>query len=505
MKPAIGLHEEELEGWTGFGGGKARVARPRSARELAALYAQVHDLGTTLGLRGAGTAFGDAARNRAAVVAELSVINRILAWDADSGQMTVEPGATFGQVWQRALPEGWWPLVAPDISDVSIGGAAATNLTGKESWRSGPFAESVLAFDLLLASGETATCTRERQPELFRAALGGLGLLGAFTSLTLQLRQISSGDMWEIESSHDTLDALLDAMTEAEAWAGSLVASLDPRARRSRLGRGLLRAARDLAPEEEPDPARTLTVAHQAPRAGFLTRTRNVRTVPHSLASALARGGEWRRGHGIALRRPHLQPYAAATFTLESYAARRAQLYPDGVLRHESYLPASSARAAIRALIEQAHDADVFPTLALLKRQRAGECLLDTTRDGYTLTLDFPLWMGDEERVLVLLGELNEIVLRHEGGCALGADQTLTPAQAQRMLDGQRLAQFHDLKADHDSDGLLCTDLYRRLLAPTCGATKPSKASKSRAAKQTGRPPSSRAAHAGGSGKRHNR
>ena len=173
-----------LEGWGMRDQARCRVVRPRDIRQLAGIFAEVAAGGGTLGLRGAGCSYGDAALNRDQTVLDCTALNRVLAWDPRSGQITVEPGVTIAQLWQHMLPDGWWPAVVPGTSAVTVGGAAATDVHGKNNWRIGSFGDWVLSFDLLLPSGATLTCSRHREPDLFYAAIGGLGLLGCFTALT---------------------------------------------------------------------------------------------------------------------------------------------------------------------------------------------------------------------------------------------------------------------------------------------------------------------------------
>ncbi|MBF6590341.1 MAG: FAD-binding oxidoreductase, partial [Ktedonobacterales bacterium] len=302
MKSRIPLRDEELSGWGGYGGGRCRVACPRDAGEVAALFTEARRVETTLAFRGAGYSYSDAALNRAAIVVDMTAMCRILAWDAKTGLVTAQPGVTFAQLWRTLLPDGWWPNVAPDASAVTLGGAGAANIAGTNGWHAGFFGDTVLSLDLLLPSGATLICDRERNAEVFNAAIGGLGLFGCITALTLQARRVHSGNMWEISSAHPTLSELVEALEGAAEWATSLVAWIDPQARGGHLGRGILRAARDLAPDEEPHPATTLALAHQLPapsRAARVWEATHLFRLPEPLAGRLARRGQWRRGQGI--------------------------------------------------------------------------------------------------------------------------------------------------------------------------------------------------------------
>jgi FAD/FMN-containing dehydrogenase len=474
MKSASPLRDEELTGWSGLGGKRCQVAYPQTSGEVAALVARVRQLDGTLCPRGAGTGFGDVALNRAAVVLNTSQLDHLLAWDPESGVMTVEPGVTLGQLWRHALPDGWWPVGAPEYSAVTVGGAVAADAYGRESWRLGTFGDAVLAFDLLLSSGETLTCSRDAHPALFHAAIGGWGLLGCFTRLTLQLRRIPSGDVWEIQSSHRSLAEVLVAFEAAADWATYLVASLDPRAPKARLGRGILRAARDLTLDEEPEAAATLTLAHQASTSHALARMRAALAapVPTALRLRRERRGFWRQGHGIAQRRPHLRAYAQATFAQDDFAARRARLVSGGLVRHVSFIPHAEAEAHIRAVLACVRAREIVPVQVLLKRVRPSQALLSVLPDGYALELDLPVPAGAEGALEGVLRELDALTIAGGGACSFAADRTLTAEQVERMLGAERLAQFRARKAEYDPRGIFCSDLYRRVIAPGGAALK---------------------------------
>ncbi|HLJ80081.1 MAG TPA: FAD-binding oxidoreductase, partial [Ktedonobacterales bacterium] len=475
---------------------RCRVARPQSVEEVAALFAEVRAAGGTIGLRGAGCSYGDAALNSGAVVLDCTALNRVLAWDPTTGIVTVEPGVTIAQLWRHILPDGWWPTVVPGTSAVTIGGAAAANVHGKNNWHAGCFGDYVLAFDLLLPDGRIVTCSRDEHADLFFAAIGGSGLLGCFTQLTLQARRVYSGYVSEVQTAHTSLDALLDALDAATGSATDLVAWTDTGASGKYLGRGLLKAGRDLAPGEDLHPARSLTVAAQEHR-GLLMRSvptawvpRLARPLTTPLGVWAANRGQWLRGQAPGSRKPHLETYAAANFLLDAIPNWRETYLPGGLIQHQSFIPREAAAGAFREILRRSQAAGIVPSLSVLKkhrgadppsrseedggvdppsrseRDRPAEFTLTYLLDGYSLALDYPIHRGTEARTLALLRELNDVVADHGGRCYFAKDSTVTAEQARRMFPAERLARFAALKRQYDPQGLLTNDLYRRVLAP---------------------------------------
>jgi FAD/FMN-containing dehydrogenase len=471
MSVALDVMDEELTGWGLAQAARCKVARPETVADIADIFAEAARTGQTVALRGAGCSYGDAALNANALVLDCSRLNRILAWEAESGQITVEPGVTIAQVWRRTLPDGWWPMVVPGTSAVTVGGAAAMQIHGKNNWHAGAFGESVLSFDLLLPSGQTVTCSRESNSELFAAAIGGMGLLGAFTSLTLQTRRVHSGNVWEVTSVHDSLDALIAALDEATSWATDLVAWIDTGARGKRLGRGLLKMARDLEPDEDAHPELTLTVAYQTrqrPLAarlpkGWLPRLARPLTSPAGVW--LSNRGQWISGRGVSHRSSHLISYVGANFPLDAIPDWRESYRPGGLMQHQSMIPTEAASAAFHEILDRSRRAGLTPSFAVLKKHRASDALLSCLMDGYSLALDYPVRRGQEEKLRALLSALNGVTAEAGGRIYFAKDSALTPAQTQRMY-GEALDQFHALKQQHDPHGLLTTDLYQRAIAP---------------------------------------
>ena len=449
---------------------RCRVIRPRDVREIPIIFAELTASGGSIGLRGAGCSYGDASLNNGNAVLDCTALNRIRDWDPIAGRITVEPGVTIAQLWQRILPDGWWPAVVPGTSAVTIGGAASANVHGKNNWRIGCIGDHILAFEIIVPSGETLTCTREQNTDLFYGAIGGLGLLGCFTSITLQMRRIHSGLVREVQTAHPSLEALIEAMERASADADDLVAWIDTSARGPRLGRGLLKASYDLAPGEDPTPQHALSVAGQLP--GFtLTQLLPDGLLPQlarPLASKpgvwLANRAQWLRGRGRGAGHPHLTSYVHANFPLDTIPNWKDAYRPGGLIQHQSFVPRAIAAEVFRLFIERSQQSGIVPSFAVLKKHCPDDFLLSYLGDGYSLALDYPVRRSEEARTLALMAMLNDALVEAGGRCYFAKDSTLTFEQAHRMYSGDNLARLLVLKSRYDRQEVLSTDLYRRLL-----------------------------------------
>src|SRR5262249_4516942 len=133
-KTSTPWREEELAGWGLRNVATCRTATPERVEDVGEILEQVAREGGTIGLRGSGCSYGDAALNSGAVL-NLSRLNHILEWDAATGLVTVEPGVTISRLWRQIISAGWWPAVVPGASAVTVGGAASANAHGKNNWR----------------------------------------------------------------------------------------------------------------------------------------------------------------------------------------------------------------------------------------------------------------------------------------------------------------------------------------------------------------------------------
>ncbi|MDP6792676.1 MAG: FAD-binding oxidoreductase, partial [Anaerolineales bacterium] len=207
---------------------------------------QVFDIarryGLSVGFRGSGQSYGDAALNGEALLLDLSGMQRILDWNPENGIAIVEPGVTIEQLWRKIIPSGWWPPVVPGTMKPTLGGCAAMNIHGKNHWNSGSFGEHVLAFSALLPGGDVVYCSPTEDSELFYGILGSFGMLGCFLSITLQMKRAESGSVRVSAFTAPAIDSMLD-LVDMHKEADYVVGWVDCVSDGLRLGRGVVHMA----------------------------------------------------------------------------------------------------------------------------------------------------------------------------------------------------------------------------------------------------------------------
>ncbi|MEW5988065.1 MAG: FAD-dependent oxidoreductase, partial [Chloroflexota bacterium] len=152
---------EKVSAWGGASAAMGYVYRPSTVAGVRDVFELAQASGRTVGLRGGGNSYGDAALNSENIVLDLRRLNRILAWDPHSGRIRVEPGVTIQQLWQYTLEDGWWPPVVTGTMMTTLGGCAGMNVHGKNAWKVGPIGDHIQEFVLMLPSGEILTCNQE--------------------------------------------------------------------------------------------------------------------------------------------------------------------------------------------------------------------------------------------------------------------------------------------------------------------------------------------------------
>jgi decaprenylphospho-beta-D-ribofuranose 2-oxidase len=452
-----------LEGWAMVMRAPGYVWQPKTTDEIREVLALARASGRSVAPRGAGNSYNDAALNAEGIVLDLSHMRHVLAWDAESGVIAVEPGVTVRDLWRTMLPDGWWPVVVPGTMGPTIGGCAAMNVHGKNAWKAGPIGEYIRAFDLLFPSGKLRTVTPESDPELFHAAIGGLGMLGVITRIELQTRRVPSGVLSVRQRAARSLAEMFAIFAEEAEAADYMVGWLDGFAAGESLGRGLVECAnftdqgdpRFLQPASQDLPSR---IAGVIPRGELWRGMRYVFTDP---AMRLANAAQFTKGSLSS--RPHLVPHAQFHFFHDYVPNWKRAWLPGGLRQFQVFVPASDARAVFAELLERSQQADIYPYLCVFKQHRADDFHLSYQVDGFSLSLDYRVTARNASRLDKLLNSMRAPVLSAKGRFYLAKDDAIHRYDYARSMGEDTVKHFVAIKRACDPDEILQSDLYRRI------------------------------------------
>lgn len=464
---------ERVWAWGMASSAMSYVWRPSTAEGVAEVFRLARERGLTVGLRGAGRSYGDASLNGENICLDLTRMTRILDWNPETGVMRVEPGVTIRQIWQYAIEDGWWPYVVPGTMFPTIGGVAAMNVHGKNNFAVGPVGDHIREFELLLPTGEVRRCSREQNSDLFHAAVGGFGMLGCFLSITLELKRVHSGLLRVKPISVASLDEMVRIFEERMDRADYLVGWMDCFARGRGLGRGLIHQANYLAPGEDPEPARTLRVENQElpdSLMGLVPKSmmwRFMRPFANNPGVRLVNAAKYHAGRLLGDRQVHVQSHAGFAFLLDYVPNWKWAYRPGGLIQYQSFIPAARAAEVFRAQIELQHRHGLPAYLGVFKRHRPDPFLMTHAVEGYSLALDFKVTAANRDRLWRLAAEMDRLVLEAGGRFYFAKDSTLTHARLGPYLEEERVRHFLALKRECDPEGVLETELYRRVFGNT--------------------------------------
>ena len=186
-----------MTGYSSWGlplGGNQSASRPSWCP--ADSYDLTPDTGiSTLLAFGNGRSYGDSCMNCPGTIIDCRSLNRFVYFDSVNGQLTIECGVLFNDIINQFLPKGWFLPVTPGTRFVTVGGAIANDVHGKNHHRRGTLGQHIVNLQLLRSNGELLNCSNVENSDLFNATIGGLGLTGLITTATIQLMPVQSATM----------------------------------------------------------------------------------------------------------------------------------------------------------------------------------------------------------------------------------------------------------------------------------------------------------------------
>ncbi|TPQ31977.1 oxidoreductase [Bradyrhizobium guangdongense] len=436
-----------ISGWGRFPVVDTDVLRPRSFGAVGESIAR-----TSGGVaRGNGRAYGDAGIGQSQTI-DMTAFDRVRSFDPETGRIRIEAGVLLSDLIDTFGPRGFLPYVVPGTRFVSIGGAIAADVHGKNHHCEGGFGRYVDSILLLSGQGETLEISREQNPDAFLATIGGMGLTGVILEATLRLRKVETGWIREqvvpAENLADAIKALDagDSATYSVAW-------IDCVAGGSNLGRSLIylgehARASEVAPDSDKFPRGAdpkLSVPIDLPS---LTLNRySIR----AFNELYFRMGARRAGA------PNLVSIFPYFFPLDSVGAWNRIYGRRGFLQHQCVIPQTNARDVLGEILARVSKRGDASFLAVLKKLGQGDGIMSFPLPGYTLALDFPMTGS----ILDFLDELDRLVVAAGGRLYLAKDARQSRATFEAGYPD--LQRFKAIRASLDPSGKIRSKLSQRL------------------------------------------
>jgi decaprenylphospho-beta-D-ribofuranose 2-oxidase len=431
-------------GWGRTGASVSKVTSPRSESEVLDQLAT----GSLLIARGLGRSYGDAAQLSGGLVLSNLGLDEMGAID-DGGVVTLGAGISIDQLLRVSIPQGWFVPVTPGTRQVTIGGAVASDVHGKNHHRDGSFSQHVLELRLATPTG-VFTVSPTQDPDLFWASVGGMGLTGVITSATIKMIPIESDKVLVDTERFANLEDVMAAMRQSDALYKYSVAWVDCMTRNARARSILTRANHASATQlehatlEAPKPSR-LSVPFDAP-SGLLN--------PWSVRAF----NELWYHHAPTLKENEAQDLATFFHPLDGVRNWNRLYGKRGFVQYQFCVPDDAAETILRAVDRLSHSG-VASFLAVLKRFGAASGgLLSFPVPGWSLALDLPV---GPRALPSVLEDLDAMVLAAKGRIYFAKDARLAPECVRAMYP--RLDEFLEVKRRVDPHHQISSDLARRL------------------------------------------
>ena len=416
------------------------VARPRFADELTDVFSG-EDCASVLAV-GLRRSYGDSCLNSSGRLVDMRGLDRLIAFDPKTGILRAEAGISFAEILRFVTPAGWFLPTTPGTRFVTLGGAIANDIHGKNHHRAGAFGRHVRSFGLLRSDRGRVEVTGQSDPALFASTIGGLGLTGLIEWAEIELVRVGSSYLNVETIAYENLDAFWALAEESVERFEHTVSWVDCLTRGSKLGRGVFSRANwaDDGIYGTQGNSAWRRVPFDAPE--FVLNSLTVR----AFNELYHRVGRAKAGFSRQHFAPFFYPLDAVLDWNRLYGAR-------GMFQFQCVIPRSRERDAIGAMLDVIASSGQASFLAVLKTfgDLPSPGVLSFPRPGATLALDFP---SRGEASLALMSKLDAIVSAAGGALYPAKDARISQKMFQKSFPGWRRLE---------KDPRMSSDFWRRV------------------------------------------
>ncbi len=396
--------DDFITNWNNYPRVSASLSNPVFHHDFAGLLNE----GTSLIARGNGRCYGDASLGEN-IISTLR-FNRILSFDAEAGIISCQSGLLLSDIIDFILPKGWFLPVTPGTRFITVGGAVASDVHGKNHHVDGSFSNHIVGLKVLSPQGEIISCSQSENSEFFWFTCGGMGLTGIIMEVSFRLKKIETGYINQVQIKARSLDEVLELFEQYGHYTYS-VAWIDCLKKGKHFGRSILMLgehAKSINLNEKgkyPVKSRTLDVPFYFPSFalnGFSVKAFN----------ALYYGKNYKREmHSTT-------SYESFFYPLDSILHWNRIYGSNGFVQYQFVVPKLNGKVAIRDILQRINNKGWGSFLAVLKLFGKQEGPISFNMEGYTLALDIPI----NSKLFAFLDELDKVVRDYVGRIYLTKD-----------------------------------------------------------------------------------
>ena len=363
---------------------------------------------TKLTPRGLGRCYGDSSLGE--TILNTTQFNRIISFDTHSGQLICESGCSLAQILDLIVPQGWFLPVTPGSKFITMGGAVAANVHGKNHHIAGCLSQHLTFLDIHTSQGYMR-CSSKTNKDLFNASCGGMGLTGLITQIGIQLIPIKSAYIRQKNIIAKNLSDVMTAFDTYQHWPYS-VAWIDCLQQGASLGRAVLMLG-ELIQED--------SLPLSLPR-------KYTKSIPFYMPSWVLNRWTMKAFNQSYFTWQSLKKDVFITdydhffYPLDAFHHWNRLYGKTGFLQYQCVLPLKSSYLALQKILQKVSCEGNASFLAVLKKFAPQNDLISFPMEGYTLALDFPM----TQKALALLDELDKIVLENKGRVYLAKDARMS-------------------------------------------------------------------------------
>ncbi len=442
-----------LGGWGNYPIQNGYIFRPENRRDVIEAFNSVgkHSIIS----RGLGRSYGDASLNQDGQVLLHTRVSKFLDFDAETGILSCESGTSFYEIIDAFLPRGYFLPVTPGTKYVTLGGAIAADVHGKNHHCDGSLASYVIDFELLTANGEIVRCSRDNNTDIFWATVGGMGLTGSILSARIQLLPVPSAYIQVDYRRTKDLDHTLEQFEQTNKEYRYSVAWIDCLSNGRSLGRSVLSLG---------DHAALTRLGAKENTAPYAVNKKNSYDIPFFAPNFLLNSATTRLFNSLYYRwhpdsKNMLCDYDTFFYPLDSVAHWNRIYGRRGFIQYQAVIGTERSRQALIEILECLSKSGSASFLAVLKSFGASSGgLLSFPQPGHTLALDIPNTGGSMRRTV---RALDAIVIKYGGRVYLAKDACLDAETFAAMYP--QADRFKTVKQKLDPHGVVSSSLARRV------------------------------------------
>ena len=457
------LSKVKVYGWGRSVYSNSYVFKPEKIESIKELIFYAKKNKNRIAIRAMGNSYGDNTLNDDQIILDITKLNKILNWSPDSGLITTEPGITIEEVLLNCVEDGWVFPVMPGTRLVTLSGALANNVHGKNAFHQGYIGEHVKSFKVILSDNNIYLCSRNKNKELFYSVISGLGLIGVIVEITIQLRKVNSYYVKGAALACKNIYNLIETFEKIKSDFEYSIAWVDAIKETKGIGRGEINYANFLNDND------FKISDHKIPKNIFGVFPNNL--IPYLAKYLLTKKTmkfvNWLQintGNMSADVQKNKISLSKYHYLMDMKFPKYNYFFKHGFFLYQPILPVKNSIEGIEALLKITHKFGFVSVMSGIKayRDQKEDFLLSFAQDGYSITMDIPKYPNKIKEQIKMFYEMNDCVIKYGGKIYLGKTSVLNEEHFFAMYN--KLNKFCAMKEKYDKHNVFESNMYRRIM-----------------------------------------